>query len=392
MVPTRRGPLAGLRIIEAGGIGPVPFCGMLLADMGAEIVRFDRIATAEIGLPVERRFEVMLRGRRSLALDLKRPEAAAAFRRMVGSADALIEGFRPGVMERLGLGPEVCLEANPRLVYGRMTGWGQDGPLASAAGHDINYLALTGALHAIGRSEGPPAIPLNLVADFGGGAMYLALGVVSALLEARTSGRGQVVDAAMIDGATSLMAMVYGLFAAGYWTDQRGANRLDSGAPFYNVYETADFRHVAIGANEPKFYHATLAILGIPGAGLPDQHDKSGWPAMKLRFAAAFRTRTRDQWCALFAGRDDVCFAPVLSLAEAPGHPHQQARGNFVTLAGVVQPAPAPRFDRTPGAIQGPPPEPGADTDAVLADWGFTATEIAALHAAGAIVQQGVPT
>jgi alpha-methylacyl-CoA racemase len=386
--PPRKGPLAGLHIIEAGGIGPVPFCGMLLADMGAEIVRFDRVVPGEMALPVERRFEVMLRGRRSLALDLKQPAALAAARRMLTSADALIEGFRPGVMERLGLGPDVALAANPRLVYGRMTGWGQSGPLAMAAGHDINYLALTGALHAIGPRD-KPAIPLNLIADFGGGAMYLAMGVLAALLEARTSGRGQVVDAAMIDGATSLMAMVYGFFASGYWSDERAANRLDSGAPYYNVYETKDGLHIAIGANEPKFYRATLVLLGIAGPDLPDQHDKSAWPAMKDRFAAAFRTRTRDEWTALCAGREDLCFAPVLSLAEAPSHPHQRARGNFVDVAGILQPAPTPRFDRTPGAIQGPPPEPGADTDTVLADWGFAAAEIAALHAAGAIVQQG---
>jgi alpha-methylacyl-CoA racemase len=374
-----------LRIIEAGGIGPVPFCGMLLADMGAEVVRFDRISPAEGGLPIERRFEVMLRGRRSLGIDLKQPEGIAAVRRMLARADALIEGFRPGVMERLGLGPDVCLKVNQRLVYGRMTGWGQSGPLAQAAGHDINYLALTGALHAIGPRDGPPSIPLNLVADFGGGAMYLAFGVVCALLEARRSGRGQVVDAAMIDGATSLMAMVYGLFAAGYWTDQRSANRLDSGAPFYNVYETKDGRYVAIGANEPKFYRATLCILGIDANDLPEQHDKSGWPRMKELFAAAFRTRSRDEWSALFANRDDVCFAPVLSLGEAPMHPHQRARGNFLAQDGVLQPAPAPRFSRTPGAVQGPPPKPGEHTEAVLRDWGFEDNDLAQLCAARAI-------
>ena len=380
-----RGPLVGIKVLEMGGIGPGPFCCMLLADMGAEVVRIDRLIPSDSGLPVDRRFEVMLRGRRSVALDLKHPEAISAVKELVRGCGILIEGFRPGVMERLGLGPDVCLALNPTLVFGRMTGWGQSGPLAAAAGHDINYLALTGALHAIGTQAGGPAIPLNLVADFGGGALYLAFGVLCAALEARSSGRGQVVDAAMIDGATSLMAMVHGLHAAGYWTDRRGENRLDSGAPFYNVYETKDGRHVVLGCNEPKFYQNALGVLGLSGTKLPDQHDRASWPEMKRLFAEIFRMRTQDEWCAAFAPHPDACFSPVLSLTEAPLHPHQVARGNFVQSAGVVQPAPAPRFSRTVPVMGQAPPEIGEHTDPVLREVGFDDDALRRLRAMGAI-------
>jgi len=379
-----QGPLSGLRVLDVGGVGPAPFCTMMLADMGADVIRIDRKHVGESGFPIERRFEVMFRGKRSVAMDLKKPEAADAVRRMVSRADVLIEGFRPGVMERLGLAPEVCLQINPKLVYGRMTGWGQDGPLAHAPGHDLNYIALTGVLHAIGRKGGGPEIPLNLIGDFGGGSTYLAFGILCALFEARHSGKGQVVDAAMVDGATSLMGMVYGLHASGYWTDERGSNRLDSGAPWYEVYQTRDSKWVAVGATEHTFYLNTLKVLGLEPETFGDQHDRAGWPAMKEAFARVFRTRTRDEWVAAFAGTE-TCFSPVLSLAEAPLHPHQVARGNFVEVAGVVQPAPAPRFSRSKGAIQRPPPEVGEHSDEVLHEWGFASDEIASLREAGAI-------
>jgi alpha-methylacyl-CoA racemase len=378
------GALAGLRVLEVGGVGPGPFCTMLLADMGAEVIRIDRKHAGESGLPVERRFEVMFRGKRSVAMDLKKGIAVEAVRRMVARADVLIEGFRPGVMERLGLGPEVCLEINPKLVYGRMTGWGQDGPLATAAGHDLNYIALSGALHAIGRKGGGPEIPLNLIGDFGGGSMYLAFGILCALFEARTSGKGQVVDAAMIDGATSLMAMIYGAFAAGYWKDERGSNRLDSGAPWYEVYQTSDGKWVAVGSTEHSFYVNTLKVLGLEPADFGDQHDSAGWPAMKAALKRVFATRTRDEWVAAFDGTE-TCFSPVLSLSEAPQHPHQRARGNFIEVEGVVQPAPAPRFSRSKGEIRRPPPQVGEHTDEVLREWGFTVDEIALLRRSGAI-------
>nr|WP_210339874.1 CaiB/BaiF CoA-transferase family protein [Bosea sp. ASV33] len=376
--------MAGIRIVELGGIGPVPFCAMLLSDLGADIVRIDRPPGFDGGAPIEPKFNLLNRGRRSAGIDLKKPEAAAAILQLVARADAVLEGFRPGTAERLGLGPAECLAANPRVVYGRMTGWGQDGPRASEPGHDINYIALTGALHAIGRKDEAPAIPLNLIGDFGGGSLYLALGVVSAILESRRSGQGQVVDAAMVDGAASLMTLIYGLTAAGYWTDERGANRLDSGAPFYNVYETRDGKHIGIGANETRFYRNAVKLLCLDEAALPDQHDKSGWPVIRERFAAAFRTRTRDEWVALAEGKE-VCIAPILSLAEAPEDPHLKARGTFVEIDGVVQPAPAPRFSRTAGAIQRPPANPGEHTDEVLADWGLSADTIDALRSAGVI-------
>ena len=380
-----QGPLKGVKIVEIGSIGPAPFSCMLLADQGAEVIRIDRPAGHDGGAPIAARFDLLNRSRRSVQMNLKSPEAVAAVLRMVAQADVLIEGFRPGVTERLGLGPDACLKANPRLVYGRMTGWGQSGPLAQAPGHDVNYISLTGALHAMGRQGEAPAIPLNLVGDFGGGSLYLALGVLSALLEARSSGQGQVVDAAMVDGATSLMTLLYGFMAAGYWKDERGTNRLDSGAPWYNVYATQDGKHVSIAANETRFYREALGVMGLKEEELPGQHDQAGWPLMKQRFAEVFKTRTRDEWTALAVGTQS-CIAPVLSMAEAPRHAHVQQRGCFVEVEGVVQPAPAPRFSRTPGAIQNPPPHPGQDTEAVLGDWGFSAQEQHALRAAGAVL------
>ncbi|MET7511821.1 CaiB/BaiF CoA-transferase family protein [Streptomyces albidoflavus] len=357
---------------------------MLLSDLGADIIRIDRPVGYDGGAPVEPRFNLLNRGRRSAALDLKKEGAAEAVLKLVGGADVLVEGFRPGVAEKLGLGPDDCLAANPALVYGRMTGWGQDGPLAHAPGHDINYVSLTGVLHSVGTAQGPPVIPLNLAGDFGGGSLYLALGVVSALLESRLSGKGQVIDAAMVDGSASLMTLFYGLHAAGYWSDERGTNRLDSGAPWYNVYETKDGRWLSVGSNEARFWRNTLSLLGLDEDAVPGQHDRSRWTELHAAFAAVFRTRTRDEWCALAEGQD-VCFAPVLSLSEAPGHPHLRARGTFVDIDGVVQPAPAPRFSRTPGAVQSAPAGPGEHTEEVLADWGFTAGELEGLRAAGVI-------
>lgn len=381
------GPLAGIRIVELGGVGPAPFCCMLLADLGAEIIRIDRIEPSDSGVPMEKRFNLLHRGRRSIAMDLKNAAAVEAVLRLVSTADALVEGFRPGVAERLGLGPEACLAANSRLIYGRMTGFGQEGPLAQAPGHDINYIALSGALHSIGEAGRPPVPPLNLVGDLGGGALYLALGLVAALLEVRSSGEGQVIDAAMTDGTASLMALTYGLRAAGKFKDERQSNRLDGGAPWYAVYETSDGLYVALGSNEPRFFAQALDMLGLAGAGLSGQHDETGWPEMRARFASVFRTRTRDAWCALAADRG-VCLTPVLSLGEAPHHPHNVARDTFVERDGVVQPAPAPRFSRTPGAIPCSPAEPGEHSEAILADWGFNSEEIAALLAAGAVARR----
>jgi alpha-methylacyl-CoA racemase len=380
----RSGPLAGVRVIEVAGIGPGPFCAMMLADMGADVLRVDRTGPADLGLPVAPRFSVLNRGRRSVALDLKNPGAVAAVKRLVAGADALVEGFRPGVMERLGLGPDVCLAVNPRLVYGRMTGWGQDGPLAAAAGHDINYIALTGVLHSIGRKGGAPVPPLNLVGDFGGGGMYLAFGVVCAFLEAQRSGHGQVVDAAMVDGAASLAAAVFGLRAMGLWNDERGDNILDSGAPWYDVYETQDGEYVAIGSIEGRFYGDLLRLTGLEGEALPPQRDKARWGELRARLTEVFKQKTREEWCRILEG-SDVCFAPVLSLTEAPAHPHNRARGTFVEVEGVIQPGPAPRFSRTPAAIQRPPARPGEHTEEALRDWGFTVDDLAALRAQGAL-------
>jgi alpha-methylacyl-CoA racemase len=380
------GPLTGYRVIEFAGIGPGPMCAMLLSDMGADVLRIDRTSAAGLGISMRTKFDLLNRGRRSVAFDLKKPEAIDAVKRLVEKADALIEGFRPGVMERLGLSPDQCLARNPRLVFGRMTGWGQEGPLAEAAGHDINYIALTGALHSIGRTGDRPLPPLNLVGDFGGGALYLALGVVAGLLEAQKSGKGQVVDAAMVDGASSLMTAIYGIKAAGMWTNNRGENLLDTGAHFYEVYETSDGKFVSIGSIEAKFYEELLDLSGLKGQELPNQMDRTAWPALKNQLTKIFKSKTRDEWCKIMEG-SDVCFAPVLSMEEAPKHAHNRQRGTFVEVEGVVQPGPAPRFSRTPGEIQRPPASPGEHTEEALRDWGFSSVELERLRAQGAIVQ-----
>lgn len=373
------GPLKGVRIVEFAGIGPGPFAAMLLSDMGADVVRIDRK-----GARGGSKFDITSRGRRSVALDLKKPEGVEAALRLIAKADGLIEGFRPGVMERLGLGPDVALKRNPKLVYGRMTGWGQTGPLASAAGHDINYIALIGALHAIGRKGAKPVPPLNLVGDFGGGALYLAFGMACGLFEARGSGKGQVVDAAMTDGAASLMAMFYGFSGAGMWTDHKGENLLDGGAHFYDTYETSDGKWVAIGSIEPQFYALLLEKTGINDPSFQAQMDRNAWPDLKEKLAAVIKTKTRDEWDRIMQGTD-VCYAPVLSLKEAPHHPHNRARETFVEIEGVIQPNAAPRFSRTVTRVQGAAPNAGAHNEIALMDWGFSKDEVDALRAAGGI-------
>ncbi|CAA9228211.1 MAG: Alpha-methylacyl-CoA racemase [uncultured Acidimicrobiales bacterium] len=379
------GPLAGIRIVELASIGPGPFAAMLLSDMGADVLRVDRAQAVRGGDPSSPPADVLNRGRRSIGVDLKTKAGVEVVLRLVEEADALIEGLRPGVTERLGVGPDACLERNPRLVYGRMTGWGQDGPLAAAAGHDINYIALAGALHPIGRAGQAPVPPLNMVGDFGGGAMFLAFGVACALLEARTSGLGQVVDAAMVDGSATLTAMFHGMRARGGWTVERGTNVLDTGAHFYDVYETADGEHVAIGSIEPQFYAELLRLTGLADdADMQAQMARSAWPALRVKLADVFRQRTRAEWVQVMEGTD-VCFAPVLSLEEAPEHPHLVARSTFTDVAGVVQPSPAPRFSRTPGAISRPPSHAGQHTAEALQDWGFTADEVASLREAQAV-------
>ena len=373
------GPLQGVRVIEIASLAPAPFGCMILSDLGADVLRVDRLAggagPAAAGGPLER-------GRRSIRLDLKHPDGADILLRLTEQADVLVEGFRPGVAERLGFGPEACARRNPRLVYARMTGWGQDGPLAATAGHDIDYLAVAGSLHPIGRAGERPVPPLNLVGDFGGGGMLLAVGVLAALLERERSGRGQVVDAAMVDGSALLATFIHGLRAAGAWQDERGTNLLDGGAPFYDTYQTADGRHMAVGALEPKFYAELLDRLGLTGADLPAQLDRAGWPLLRRRLAEAFAARTQAEWTAAFED-SDACVAPVLALGEAPGHPHNRARGTFTEVGGVMQPAPAPRFSRTPAPDPAPPAEPGAATDEVLADLGLTEAEIEALRERG---------
>ncbi|HUZ11483.1 MAG TPA: CaiB/BaiF CoA-transferase family protein [Caulobacteraceae bacterium] len=371
-----QGPLSGLKVIEFAGIGPGPFCGMLLSDLGADVVRIDRQ-----GGRGGARTDITARGRRSVALDLKSPAAVEACLQLIERADALFEGFRPGVMERLGLGPQVALKRNPKLVYGRMTGWGQSGPLAQAAGHDINYIAISGALGAIGTAE-RPAPPLNLVGDFGGGALYLAFGLLAAVIHARASGQGQVVDCAMTEGAASLMSMFYGMKAAGVWTDQRRANMLDGGAPFYDVYECADGEFIALGSIEPQFYALLLEKTGIEDPAFRAQMNRAEWPQLKAKLERVIAARTRDEWRQIMEG-SDVCFAPVLTLAEAPSHPHNLARAAFIDVEGVTQPAPAPRFSATPGAVQRPPPAIGAHTREVFADWGLPADALRELEAAG---------
>jgi alpha-methylacyl-CoA racemase len=396
------GPLAGVRLIELAGLGPVPFAGMMLADAGADIIRIDRSdwaahlrpgqppAPAEPGnpgeppQPDEPDSDLLNRGRRSVAVDLKQPAGAELVLRLAGQADGLMEGFRPGVAERLGIGPDLCLSRNPALVYGRMTGWGQSGPMAKMAGHDIDYIALAGALGQIGRAGEPPVPPLNLVGDFGGGGMMLAFGMVSAIYSARQTGQGQVIDAAMVDGAAALMAMTYTFRTTGVWKDPRGTNFLDTGAHFYEVYETSDGGYIAVGAIEPQFYAELLRLLGLDVSDLPGQMDKTAWPEMKRLFAAVFAMKTRDEWAARFAGTD-ACAAPVLSMDEAPSHPHNVHRQTFVEVAGVVQPAPVPRFSRTPGTIRRPPPRPGQGADEALADWGLDDGEVRQLRKSGII-------
>jgi len=374
------GPLDGVRVVEIAGIGPGPFCAMLLADMGAEVVRVDRPETAGgAGWPA-----LMSRGRRSVVIDLKHERGAEVVLRLVEHADALLEGFRPGVAERLGIGPDDCLARNPRLVYGRMTGWGQDGPLRHAAGHDIAYIALAGALHPIGEPGGAPVPPLNLLGDFGGGGVLLAFGIACGLVEARRSGQGQVVDAAIVDGAALLTTSIHEMVTLGLWEERRGANLLDGGAPYYGVYETSDGEHMAVGALEPRFYGELLDKLGLRPDDLPPQADRERWPELRERLEAVFRTRTRAEWTDVFEG-SDACVAPVLGLSEARAHPHNRARGTFMLVDGSPQPAPAPRFSRTAPEPPAPPPVPGQHTDEVLSSGGFDAEEIASLRAAGAI-------
>lgn len=368
--PAAAGPLQGLRVLELAAIGPAPFCGALLGDMGANVLRIDRPPVAGAVPEPPPAYDFYNRNKRSLVLDLKQPDDHARLLALVQRADVLLEGYRPGVLERLGLAPERLLALNPRLVIGRMTGWGQAGPLAMEAGHDITYLALTGALHAIGAADRPPSPPLNLVADLGGGAMYLAVGVLAALTHARATGQGQVVDTAMVDGVTHLMSAFQAFQQRGLWTDERGANLVDGGAPYYGCYECADGRYVAVGAMEPPFYAALLAVLGLRAEELPPQDERSAWPAMRERFAAVFRTRTRDDWVAAAAGRD-ACVAPVLTIAEAPEHPHLRARGAYQTLDGERHPSPAPRFSHTPSALRRGAPAPGEQGGQALVDWGL---------------------
>jgi alpha-methylacyl-CoA racemase len=376
------GPLDGMRVIEIASLAPAPFGCMILSDLGAEVLRVERVENCGPGArtPVD----PLCRGRRSAGINLKDPAGVELLLRLAASADVFVEGFRPGVAERLGFGPQACAERNPRLVYGRMTGWGQDGPLAPTAGHDIDYIAISGALSLVGRADEAPVPPVNLLADFGGGGMLLALGVLAALLERERSGLGQVVDAAMVDGSALLTSFVYGLRAAGAWQDARGVNLLDTGAPFYDTYETADGGFVAVGALEAKFYAELLAGLGLAGADLPGQHDRAGWPVLRAMFAEVFATRTRDEWAEVFAGSDG-CVAPVLNAAEAPAHPHNAHRNTFAEVGGVMQPAPAPRFGRSATGTPPAPPRPGADTDAVLAELGCSGPEIAAFRANGTV-------
>jgi len=376
------GPLSGVRVIEIASLAPAPFGCMILADLGADVLRIDR--AERCGPDAPQPSDPLSRGRRSIGLNLKDPAAIDVLLRLVAEADVLVEGFRPGVAERLGFGPEVCAARNPRLIFARMTGWGQDGPLAPTAGHDIDYIAISGALGMVGRAGESPVPPVNLIGDFGGGGMLLALGILAAMIERAGSGQGQVVDAAMVDGSALLTSFVYGLRAAGGWQDSRGTNLLDGGAPFYDTYATADGQYVAVGALEPQFYAALLQGLGLADAGLPPQHDRQRWPELRQRFTDAFAGRSRAEWEQVFAGTD-ACVSPVLSLAEAPAHPHAVARDAFVSVGGVTQPAPAPRFGRTAAGQPAAPPRPGADTDAVLAGLGLSARDIAGLRARGVV-------
>ena len=378
------GPLTGVKVVEFAGIGPGPFCCMLLSDMGAEVTRIDR--AQNVGKDDGYRYNLLLRGRRNIAMDLKRPEAVAAALKMIDQADAIVEGFRPGVMERLGLGPDICLKRNPKLAYGRMTGWGQDGPIAHTAGHDGNYISLSGALHAIGEPDRPPSPPLNLVGDFGGGALYMAVGVLAAVIAARTSGKGQVIDCSMLEGSASLMTSMYGALAQGSWIEERGRNRLDKGAHYYNVYETKDGKYVCIGSIEPQFYALLLKHTGLEGHAMPPQGDRSKWPENRERLTKVFKTKTRDEWVEIME-QTDICFAPVLPMSEAMKHKQNVHRGSFVTVDGIPQPRPAPVFQATPSAIERPPARAGQHSEEVLRQWGFADGEIAKLAAVGAVVQ-----
>jgi alpha-methylacyl-CoA racemase len=378
------GPLSGLKIVELVGIGPGPFAAMLLADMGADVVRVHRTQSVEKGFDPGG-VPILDRNRRSVGVDLKNPDGIETVLRLVEQADALIEGYRPGVTERLGVGPDECLARNPRLVYGRMTGWGQDGPMADTAGHDINYIALAGALAHFGRAGDKPTPPINLIGDFGGGGMFLAFGIVCGVVEAKTSGKGQVVDAAMVDGASILMSMIWGFRVMGAFDEEnRGTNVLDTGAPCYDSYETKDGKFVAIGSLEPQFYSELLDKLGLAGEDLPEQMDRDGWPKLRERFTEVFKSKTRDEWSKIFEG-SDACFAPVLTMTEAAQHPHIKARGTVVDYEGILQPAPAPRFSRTKPEINRAAPKPGEHTDEVLAEWGFAADEVKKLRETGAI-------
>jgi alpha-methylacyl-CoA racemase len=378
------GPLAGIRVLELAANGPVPFCGMLLADLGANVIRIDRLGAPSLPIPLEQAKDVTGRGRRSLAVDLKNPAGRDLLLRLCSGAGVLLEGNRPGVMERLGLDPPSCFKCNPKLIYGRATGWGQDGTLAATAGHDINYLAVAGVLHGIGHRNERPVPPLNLVADYGGGGMLLAVGVLAALLESQRSGRGQVIDAAMIDGASLLQTVIYGLSAMGQWRSERGSNFLDSGCFYYDVYRTGDDLFVAVGALEPRFFALLVQGLGLTEADFPDRENPALWERYRQKLQAVFLTRTRAQWCEIFAGTD-ACVSPVLTMAEASEHPHARARGAFVEVAGITQPAPAPRFSRTPATVGGSPPVSGQDTLAVLQELGLSAAEIEQLTRAGAL-------
>ena len=378
------GPLTGIKALEIAGIGPGPFCAMLLADMGADVLRLDRAASVRGTAPETPSLDLLARGRRSAGVDLKHPDGVATVLRLAESADVFMEGFRPGVMERLGLGPEVCMARNPGLIYARMTGWGQSGPLASAAGHDINYIALAGCLAHLGREGQKPTPPINLVGDFGGGGMLQALGIACALVSRAQTGKGQVVDTAMVDGTALLMTFVHGYYRAMGWSDARGTNLIDTGAHFYETYECSDGEFISLGAIEPQFYAELLKLVGLEGEELPPQMDRNHWPAMRERLAGIFRTKSRSEWCEIMEG-SDACFAPVLRLDEAYDHPHNRARETFVEVAGIQQPAPAPRFSHTPGQIRRPPPHPGQHTDEALADWGLPPAEIATLRQSGAI-------
>jgi len=379
------GPLTGFKVIELAGIGPAPMCAMMLSDMGAEVVRVDRLTNSGLGISMPKKFNFLGRGRKSIAIDLKNPDGIEALLKLIDGADAVLEGFRPGVMERLGMGPDVCMARNPKLVYARVTGWGQEGPYAQMAGHDINYISLAGVLAPITRGGGTPVPPLNLVGDFGGGGMLMAFGVACALVETARSGKGQVVDCAMVDGAAVLMQMMYGMRATGFWSDERGTNLLDGGAHFYDTFETSDGKYVSIGSIEPQFYAELIEKAGLAGEELPRQHDRSQWPVLKPRFVALFKKKTRDEWCEIMEGTD-ICFAPVLSMAEAPLHPHNLHRETFVEREGLLQPAPAPRFSRTVPELDRPPSYPGQHTQEVLESFGFDSAEIDRLKDAKAVV------